>query len=250
MLLRRLAAFASGAVVATAAVHAVGASQAVAATPTADAILQQTHAAYASLKTYADTGSVDLEFGPGGGIVREHHAFRTAYRAPRQFRFDFTKAGNADRYVVWGDGETFHSYWKSTGTVSDYPKGRGANAFIFGSAPTSAAILQLAPMLFPGAGLSGTMTEFGSAALAGTETIAGHPCYKLTGKAQAVYGATGHVTDVRPTTLWIDSQTSMVRRIFEDRTQGVFVNRTTTTFDPRPDAPVDEALFRFTPPGR
>lgn len=200
MLLRRLAAFDSGAAVATAAVHAVGASQAVAATPTADAILQQTHAAYASLKTYADTGSVDLEFGPGGGIVREHHAFRTAYRAPRQFRFDFTKAGNADRYVVWGDGETFHSYWKSTGTVSDYPKGRGANAFIFGSAPTSAAILQLAPMLFPGAGL--------------------------------------------------DSQTSMVRRIFEDRTQGVFVNRTTTTFDPRPDAPVDEALFRFTPPGR
>ena len=53
--------------------------------------------------------------------------------------------------VAWGDGETFHSYWKATGTTTDYQRGQGANAFTLGSAPTSTAILKLAPLLFPGA---------------------------------------------------------------------------------------------------
>jgi outer membrane lipoprotein-sorting protein len=221
---------------------------ATAATPAPDAILAQAKAAYAALKTYADTGAVDLEFGTGAALGHEHHMFRTAYRAPRQFYFDFTKAGNADRYVAWGDGETFHSYWKATGIANNYPKGQGSSAFSLGSTPTATAVLKVAPLLFPAAGLSGTLTEFGQPTLAGTEKVDGHDCYKLTGIAHAVYGTTGHETDRRQTTVWIDTQTSMVRKVFEDRTEGQVVSRMTTRFEPQVNPIIDDKTFRFIPP--
>src|SRR5512141_552552 len=116
--------------------------------PTADAVLHDMRAAYASLKTYSDTGSVDTAFGTAGSLGHEHAAFKTVFRAPRQFYFDFVKTGNNDRYVAWGDGETFHSYWKATGQTNDYPKGQGASAFTLGSTPTSTAVLKIAPLLF------------------------------------------------------------------------------------------------------
>ena len=219
-----------------------------AAMPGAEEVLQKSRAAYTALKSYEDKGSVEAEFGQSGSQVRERHSFKTAYKAPRQYLFDFTKAGGADRYVAWSDGETFHSWWKATGQQQDFPKGQGANAFIFGSSPTLNAIVQIAPLLFPNAGLSGPIVDFGDAVNAGTEPIDGHDCYKLTGTAHAVYKATGHVTDSRPMTVWIDVKTMLIRKVFEDRSQGNLLNRSTTKFEPNANPELDEQLFRFSAP--
>ncbi len=216
--------------------------------PSADDVLTKTRAAYAALKSYEDKGNVDVEFGQAGAQVKERHSFRTAYKAPRQYLFDFTKAGGADRDVAWGDGEMFHSWWKSTGQQQDFPKGQGANAFIFGTTPTLNAIVQIAPLLFPNAGLSGPMVEFGDAVNAGIEPVDGHDCYKLSGTAHAVYKATGRVTDTRPMTVWIDTRTMLVRKVFEDRSQGKLLSRSTTSFDPHDNPQPDERLFRFSAP--
>src|SRR5215472_15129216 len=62
-----------------------------AGTPSADEVLQKSRATYSALKSYEDKGSVEVEFGQAGSQVRERHSFRTAYKAPRQFLFDFTK---------------------------------------------------------------------------------------------------------------------------------------------------------------
>jgi outer membrane lipoprotein-sorting protein len=217
-------------------------------TPSADEVLQKSRAAYAALKSYEDKGTVDVEFGQSGSQVRERHAFRTAYKAPRQYLFDFTKANAADRYVAWGDGENFHAWWKSTGQQQDFPQGRGANAFVFGASPTGNAIVQIAPLLFPNAGLSGPVLEFGDAVNAGVETLDGHDCYKLSGFAHAVYKATGRVTDSRAMTVWVDAQTMLVRRVFEDRSQGKLLNRSTTSFEPLANPQLDERTFHFEAP--
>ncbi|MFO1467418.1 MAG: DUF2092 domain-containing protein [Steroidobacteraceae bacterium] len=218
------------------------------AAPGADEILQKSRAVYAALKTYTDSGVVDREYGQVADPSHEHHTFHTAFRSPRKFLFDFVRAGNVDRYIAWGDGANFHSYWKSTGSTSDYPKGQGANAFLSGFSPTYTSIVKIAPWLFPGAGLVGTLTEFQPVSVAGTEKIDGHDCLKLVGKAQSVYGATGHISDVRATSVWIDVQSFLVRRIFEDRTEGKVASRTTTSFDPRANPEIDDAVFQVTPP--
>jgi outer membrane lipoprotein-sorting protein len=216
-----------------------------------DDVLARSQAAYAALHSYSDTGSVDLEFGPSGAVVREHHTFKTFFRAPRHFLFDFVKAENADRFVVWADDDAFHTWWQATGVAETYAKGEGGGAFVAGGEPTSHSLMQLAPWLFPQGDLTGPLTEFGGASLAGTEAVNGRQCDKLVGVGKSVYRASGRVVNVRKMTVWIDTQTLLVRRVFEDTAEGSgsgIVNRTTTTFDPQANPTIDDARFRFTPP--
>lgn len=213
-------------------------------------ILAKSQAAYAALHSYSDTGTVDTEFGPPNGLLREHHTFKTFFRAPRHFLFDFVKQDTADRFVVWADDEAFHTWWQATSAAETYPKGQGGGAFVAGGQPTLNSLMVLSPWLFPQGELDGALTEFGDATLAGTDAINGHACYKLSGVGKSIYRQSGHVVNVRKMTVWIDTQSLLVRRVFEDTGDGSasYVNRFTTSFDPRPNPPLADASFTFTPP--
>jgi outer membrane lipoprotein-sorting protein len=221
------------------------------AAPSGDDVLARSQAAYAALKSYADTGTVDTEFGPPNGVLHEHHTFTTAYRGPRHFLFDFVREQNVDRFVVWSDDEAFHTWWQATGVSDTFPKGQASGAFVAGGEPTNNALMQISPWLFPQADLTGPLTEFGGTSLAGTEAINGHSCYKLAGVGKSVYRASGRVVNVRQMNVWIDVQTLLVRRVFEDTAEGVAAGtlyRTTVTFDPQVNPMLDDARFVFTPP--
>jgi outer membrane lipoprotein-sorting protein len=215
-----------------------------------DDVVARSRAMYAALESYADTGTVELEFGPATASVRERHEFKTYYRAPRHFHFDFTKL-DGDRFVVWSDDEAFHTWWKASGLEQSYGKGRGAGAFAAGAALTKQSVLQISPWLFPQAGLAGTLTELSDVSLAGTEIVDGRRCHKILAVAKSVYPATGHETNVRKTTVWIDVETLLVARIFEDSPRGTppgDVSRVTTTFQARGNPALEDGHFRFTPP--
>jgi outer membrane lipoprotein-sorting protein len=218
---------------------------------TADDILARSRAAYASLRSYADTGTVVIEYGPVGAPLREQHAFTTRYRAPRSFYFDFIKDRETDRFVVWSDDEAFHTWWQTTGVAQTYPKGQGAAAFSTGASITKGSLMQISPLLFPQAGLAGTLTEFSDASVAGTEAVAGRPSHTLVGVARSVYQQTGRAVNVRRTTVWIDTETFLVRKVFEDSpegTAGSIVSRVITTFDPQANPTLDDGRFRFAVP--
>lgn len=235
----------------TAACASVALARGGATSLSSDDILARSQATYAALHSYSDTGTVDTEYGPPGGVLREHHTFKTFFRAPRHFLFDFVKADDADRFVVWSDDEAFHTWWKATGVAETYPKGQGGGAFVAGGQPTINSLMQLSPWLFPQADLTGPLTEFGDATLAGTESVNGRPCHKLVGTGKSVYRASGRVVNVRPMTVWIDTQTLLVRRVLEGAAQGSAtgtVDQTTTTFEPQANPALDDARFVFTPP--
>ena len=215
----------------------------------ADGPLQRSRATYASLKSYADTGTVDFEFGPAASPIHERHRFTTYFRAPRHFYFDFVKQQNVDRFVVWADDEAFHSWWQQPGLTETYPKGQGSTAFVTGSVPTLHAITLVPALLFSQARLAGTLTEIVDPTSAGTEPINGRPCFKITGTAKSVYQASGHETNIRKTIVWIDTESLLVRRVFEEMQGGAAVNvsRTTTTIDPQANPTLDDSRFKFTP---
>jgi outer membrane lipoprotein-sorting protein len=219
---------------------------------TAEDILAQARATYAALKSYADTGTVDVEYGSANDPSHDRHSFRTFYRAPRFFYFEFIKQHDADRLLVWSDLEAFHSWWRTTGTETTYPKGQGTTAFLTAESPTNHSVTQIAPLILAGAGLTGTLTELGEAADAGLENVGGHPCHKLVGVARSLYGS-GRVFNVRRTTVWIDTASYLVRKVFEDSPGGTaptLVSRVTTTFVPHANPALDDGRFRFTPPSR
>src|SRR5580765_5301277 len=81
-----------------------------------DDVMQRSRAMYAALNSYADTGVIVFEYGASG---KDQHTFATSFnRAPRGFRLEFNKQGG-DRYVVWGDSDAFHTWWKTTGQQFD-----------------------------------------------------------------------------------------------------------------------------------
>ena len=76
------------------------------------------------------------------------------------------------------------------------------------------------------------------------------PAYKLTGIARGTYG-TGHEHNVRRAAVWIDTETLLVRKIFEDTPDGVPAGtrlRKTTMFNAQANPPLDDSRFRFIVP--
>jgi outer membrane lipoprotein-sorting protein len=216
-------------------------------------VLEQSRAKYAALKTYADTGTVTTEEvlpGNSDPPAVEKHTFTTFYRSPRQYLFEFKKDPKVgdERYVIWADKEDFNTWWSATKVHDTYPKGQGAEAFALGAFPTKNAAMQLAPVLFAQAGLHGPIVDLKILSSDQIEQINGHRCHKLVGEVGLAYG-TGTVTNVRPTTIWIDAETMLVRKVFEDTPKGAAgIDRVTTAFDPQADVQIDDAHFKFTPP--
>jgi hypothetical protein len=67
---------------------------------------------------------------------------------------------------------------------------------------------------------------------------------------RTAYG-TGAVAGARPALIWIDVETLLVRKIFEDTpsgTGGGITTTITTTFEPRANPTLEDGAFRFTPP--
>jgi outer membrane lipoprotein-sorting protein len=208
-------------------------------------------AKYATLKTYSDSGTITYEYSSNSSdpVQKEQYTFVTFYRAPRQFLFDFKKGPNADdeRLVVWADAGDFNTWWSATKVHETYPKGQGDSAFALSSFPTKGSVMKIPTLLFAGAGLHGPLTDFKLLRTDPDESINGHRCSKLVGEVALAYG-TGTVTASTPTTIWIDAESLLVRKILEDNTKSGAVDRVTTTFEPEADPKIDDAKFKFFPP--
>jgi outer membrane lipoprotein-sorting protein len=223
-------------------------------TSTADDLWEQSRAAYAALQSYADAGVVVTESqSPGAPLLVERHTFTTYYHAPREFYFDFKKdpkAGN-ERLVIWCDGGDFQSWWSATRVHQTYPQGTGASAFGTSAFPTKGSVVLIPPLLFSKAGLQGPLVALKAPrVLSDTEALKGVRVHRLVGDVAIRY-ATGLGGHARATTVWIDAQTLLVRKIVEDTPAGSpegSVSRTTTTFQPQANPPLADSLFRFEVP--
>lgn len=217
----------------------------------ADQPLERMRGAYASLRSYADKGTITLEGkNIGGPMLSERHSFATRFAAPRRFYFEFTKDPNTadERFVIWCPGETFSSWWSATNVAENYARGQGQNAFAVGEHPTSGAVSLIPPLLFANAGLVGPLSAIDTPTDIASETIAGRSHHVVTATVRLNHWS----ETTRTTRLWIDAQTMLVRRIFQDTPTGMggdVVDRVTTVFEPEANPALDDDAFRFTPPG-
>ena len=212
----------------------------------ADDVLQRARTMYTELRSYTDTGVVVEEYGTSS---KDRHAFATNFRrTPRGFLFDFKK-DTGDRYVIWGDPNAFHTWWKTTGVNEDYPNPNNIGAFSTAGPNTFGSALKIPTLLYAKV-LSGPFTNFNDAAPDGTAVVGGHPCHRLTGTTYDTYGATGRQTNGRKLIVWIDADTLLIRRLVEERTPlPGQISRTTTTFEPQANPTLEDSRFRFTPLG-
>src|SRR5262245_46153403 len=192
--------------------------------PSAAALVEQSRAVYPALKSYADRGEVLDQFGPKPENS-DRHTFRTYFRAPRNFLFDFTqdvRAGGS-RIVIWCDGGDFQSWNSLTQQHATYPRGSNTAILAFQqfASSTGRAVSLIPALLFQGSGLVSSFGEFGDAVAAGGEKIGDTSAIKLDGVARSRYQKTQRETNVRRATVWIDPQTQLLRRILEDTPEGL-----------------------------
>jgi outer membrane lipoprotein-sorting protein len=225
------------------------------ATPSASGnILERSRATYAALQSYSDTGTITTEdILPGAPAIVEHHTFATAYRAPRQYYFDFKKDPEAgdERFVIWCERDDFNTWWSATGVHEKYEKGRGEFAFATASEPTKGSAMLISPLLFSKANLQGPLLNLKDEKDVGTEDVGGRSCHKITARMVLTYSDSGQTAEERSVIVWIDAETLLVRKVFEDTPRGSMegsASRITTIFDPQANPNLDDARFRFAIP--
>jgi outer membrane lipoprotein-sorting protein len=221
------------------------------------AVLTDAIARYATLASYADTGTVAEEI---AGMVHET-TLRTYFRRPtRDLYFDYqpqrtryTKLNghttdlSGHRLVVWmfkGRMETYSFYFKQHKVVDGDSQAGTLKETVAGTSGVSALIPSL---LYPKAQLPATLAQIEPAIDAGFEDLGGRRCHKVTGEA-AEYYPSGRRTHVRHVTVWIDADSTLVRRVREDKVTGGGSHRITVTLEPLANPSIDDAKFAFAVP--
>jgi hypothetical protein len=229
----------------------------------AEDLLAKSMAVYDGLTSYADSGTVTDQFNE----MLEVSHFRTFLRRPPlNFYFewgrrvDISTKRQADSLSMPGKQQVF---WLVNGDLQTYKRDgssaeqktypRGSNqpgALAMAKSGTYDAITLIPSLLFRKAKLVGPLQEIAEISLAGTEQVGGHACHKLVGIAQSVYPS-GAISNVRPITVWIDTETFLIRKVFTDKPKNYDLNairRYTWTADPVANPKLDDAKFQFAIP--
>lgn len=226
--------------------------------PRAADILAQSRAAYAALASYADEGLVTEE---ATGFV-ERARFRTSFRQPTHFFYEYEglstkyasgiEAPDRAHQVLWMAGGDLEKWDAVLRTHDTYPRAAGGQVSAVAStgARTRGTGVLIPSLLFSKSRLVGTIQEFADFEVAGAESVGGHPCHKLIGVARSTYPS-GQVVNVRPTTVWIDTRTLLIRKVFTDTPKGYpagSIQRLTITIEPRANPALADSVFRFVVP--
>ena len=198
--------------------------------PTAEAIVRDTVAMYASVASYADRGDLATTF-HGNTMDRiddDHRTFETAFVRGGRFRFDVVAAGSP--YTVWNDGKHTYSRWRHSAGPGIHMEPDVVTALREAEAVSNGVSLAIPSVLLRGDAGASWLTTL-RLRIDGTEPIDGAPCWRLN-------GLTAHDETIA---LWIDQRTHAIRRVVEHHRNRSFEAVATATFAPIVGQPVDPA---------
>jgi hypothetical protein len=220
-------------------------------------LLARSLALYSTLPTYADSGTAVRE---GPGLI-DRWKFQTYFSRPLNFRFDFqgvtsqsaglTMDSSTQHIVLWmieGELQSFNQQLRSHNTIGR--TGNQPGELLNASAYTVGTSVLITSLLFSKSDLPGSIRQIREAAHAGLESVNGRRCHKIVGTAAQFYPS-GKMTNVREVTVWLDEQSLLVRKVFEDTPRGypsASYLRLTITLDPQANPRLEPANFQFTVP--
>ena len=223
-------------------------------------VLAKTRAAYEKLTSYADSGTV-LDESTG---VTDRSTFRAFFtREPNNLFIEFR--GVASEYsfgsrvpltahvVLWMESGELQTWSSATQSHETYPRAEGQqvnavrNAAVFTS---GISVLIPSHLYGKAAGLASAIHAAEEVEADGFETVNGRKCYRLLGVERWRY-PNGQETGVRAITIWIDAETYLIHKVFQDTPKGYprnEISRRTTTIKYRVNPTLAPALFRFKVP--
>src|SRR5688500_3673089 len=225
----------------------------------ANEVLGKMRAAYAGLASYADSGTVLDET----VSYTDRSTFRTFFtRDPNNLFIEFRgiatedKAGNRvplrQHMVLWMENGELQTWMSESQAHETYPRaaGKQVNAVRIAGLYTRGTSVLIPSHLYTNAGMASPVHAAEEVEADGFETVNGRRCYRLLGIERWRYPS-GQETGVRPVTIWIDAETYLIHKVFQDTPKGYprkQIDRRTTTIKHRANPTRTPAQFRYTVP--
>ena len=175
-------------------------------TSNAKSILDNMFKAYSRLSSYQDEGIViETRDEPTGGTI-EKMPFKTSFRRPNMFRFEWTDYGITKlgrTHIVWSNGKEAFTYWEP----DRYEKEKSLGLAVAGaSGVSSGTAWTVSSLLLPEEISGATWKKQEKVSLAGEEVVDGVSSYHL----KAVFGD-------GPLELWVGKTDFLVRKLRRER---------------------------------
>ena len=205
-------------------------------------ILGLTAQVYRASKSYVDTGTVLTEYSNPSRAWTAETRFKTAYVAPFDFRFEssMNDFGTIDvEFIVGFDANGVETFFSAKPElkrdITSIQEALDAGAGI--SRDSSGMIPGL---IFPGTKLGGDIVRLTDAVRLEDAQIDGVDCFQVQGFRWPNTG--------RPTTVWIDKDSFLIRQVYEEQEIKGVISKTTWIYSPAINVPVDEDALRFEKP--
>lgn len=225
----------------------------------ANDVLAKSRAAYAALTSYADSGTV-LDESTG---FTQRSTFRTFFMRESnnlfiEFRGIASEFESGERVplnahiVLWMENGELQTWSGATQAHETYPRAAGQQvAAVQNAGYETHGISVLIPShLYTEAGMAGAVHAAEEVEADGFEMVHGRKCYRLLGVERWRYPS-GQETGVRAITIWIDAETYLIHKVFQDTPKGYprnEISRRTTTIRHRANPTLTPAQFRYTVP--
>lgn len=225
----------------------------------ANDVLTKMRAAYEALASYADSGTV-LDESSG---FTDRSTFRTFFtREPNNLFIEFRGGGaeyktgsrvpSNEHIVLWMESGELQTWSGATQAHETYPRAAGQQVNVVKNAGyfTHGISVLIPSHLYPAARMASPVHAAEEVEADGFETVNGRKCYRLLGVERWRYPS-GQETGVRAITIWVDAETYLIHKVFEDTPKGYprnEISRRTTTIKHRANPKLDPAQFRFTVP--
>jgi outer membrane lipoprotein-sorting protein len=221
---------------------------------TAGQIVELATQVYAQCDSYRDSGVAATTYTSEEREWTAEKPFTTVFVRPSRIRFEYQDMSAGDpppSYIIWADGNDVRTW-------SDVEPGVNRPATVSRAIAAAAGVSQgtshrIPSMLFPDPSASKSALELNYARRFEDGNVDEFECFRIRGQSIRTpktlgSGDTGIVLRENSSTIWIDKQSYLVRRVDESNVYDSFSTDTVTTYSPEINVEIPSELLEFGAP--
>ncbi|MFA7231930.1 MAG: M56 family metallopeptidase, partial [Victivallaceae bacterium] len=218
---------------------------------TPEQIIAKMAETYAKCKTYQDSGTVKTIFFQDTGERVEEKPFTTAFVRPDLFRFEYKEKVDSflkekPCYIVWRKGDEVLTWFYAT-NPNIVTKATSLSFGLAGATGVSSGSAHTIPALLLSEAGGSKLSDLKETKLLEDGSFDNSKCFRVQGKF--IYKNDNANVIRKPTTIWIDKNTLLVRKIDEENVFSYFRTEVTTTYYPVINKDIPGSALEFNPPG-
>ena len=218
---------------------------------TAEQIVELSMKVYARCDSYRDSGIAGTTFVGEERQWTAEKPFTTAFVRPGRIRFEYKDMSAGDpppSYIIWAEGDEVRTWWDMKPGVNR--PGTLGEAIAAAAGVSQGTSHRIPSMLLPDASAGKSALELSYARRIDNAEVDGFECFRIRGQSIRTprtlgSGENSVVLRENSSTIWIDKQSYLVRRVDESNVYDSFRSDTVTTYNPEINVEIPSRLLDF-----